>query len=563
VSASQVTPNNQSKMAPDRVDEAVGALAGRWEAEIRRRMAEHDVPGLAVGVCDRTGMLWSAVFGTRRAGADEPVTHQTMFSVQSCSKMYTATAVMMAVKDGLVDLDEPILRYLPEFRVKSRFEAHPERTITLRHLLSHTAGFTHEAPIGSNYLVGTESFAAHCESINETWLRFPVGHHYEYSNLGIDLAGYILQRASGIAFHRYARRHLLDPLGLHRTTFDQARIGHESNRALGHSRLLGHRLAVRIPMVAAGGLYTSIEDACRYMQFHLDEGGSLLDPGLLGEMYAVPFRPPGQVLGYGLGVASFERNGVLFRGHGGGGFGFLSDMSWAPGPAVGVVVLTNSVDHPLQVELAAQICKDLIGDPAPEPVALPDAVPVPSDARDRLGGTYIGRGDNVATFTSTESQSSFTFDGRTHVVRFVAPNEFVLEDNARARFCFLEDTSDLSGRPRYLQEVGSGYVRYRNDVPETLVVCGDAPGTEDPSALTFRVKISGVTAGTVRLRRANGDIGLTFEYAETVGAASSPAPTTLRLEQYAPGILFCATGNALDLNQTPPTYANVRLHPLQ
>ena len=72
--------------------------------------------------------------------------------------------------------------------------------MTLRHLLSHTAGFTHEAPVGNNLVVGRASFAAHCRSISDTWLRFPVGHHYEYSNLGIDLAAFVIERVSGLPF---------------------------------------------------------------------------------------------------------------------------------------------------------------------------------------------------------------------------------------------------------------------------------------------------------------------------------------------------------------------------
>ncbi|HWD81247.1 MAG TPA: serine hydrolase domain-containing protein [Kribbella sp.] len=344
-------------------------------AELQQRvpelLAEHRLPGMAVGICDASSVLWADGFGLTRAGG-LPITTDTIFSVQSCSKMYTAMAVLRGVEDGLVELDEPIPRYLPDFRVHSSFEDRPERLITLRHLLGHTAGFTHEAPVGSNYLVGSESFQAHCESISDTWLRFPVGQRYEYSNLGIDLAGYILQRRSGLPFHEFVRRQVLEPLGLSRTTFDARVIRRDAGRAIGHSAGYS-RLPVRVPMVAAGGLYTNVDDACRFMQFHLR------DDGALAEMYAGTE--------YGLGIALRRAHGIPVRGHGGGGFGFLSDMYWAPQHGIGVVVLTNSTDHPLPWTFASDIFRDLLGedavqdDPPPaRPVdELPERVPAAPD----------------------------------------------------------------------------------------------------------------------------------------------------------------------------------------
>jgi CubicO group peptidase (beta-lactamase class C family) len=172
----------QYKTMADGLPSHVSRLARRLNSEIPELLEDHHLPGLAIAICDASGVLWAAAFGVKKVGSAEPVTTETMFGVQSISKLYTATAAMLAVHDGLVELDVPITTYLPEFAVRSKFEAHPERCMTLRHLLSHTAGFTHEAPVGNNYLVGRASFAAHCRSIATTWLRFPVGHHHEYSS---------------------------------------------------------------------------------------------------------------------------------------------------------------------------------------------------------------------------------------------------------------------------------------------------------------------------------------------------------------------------------------------
>ena len=180
----------------------------------------------------------------------------TIFSVQSMSKLFTATAVMQAVAAGRLDLDEPITTYLPGFTVHSAFEEHPERKITLRMLLSHTAGFTHEAPVGNNNELDPGDFDAHVRSISDTWLRFPVGTGYAYSNLGIDLAGYILERVEGKPFAEVVRESLLEPLGMERSTFDRAAIRSSGNRAVGHVDPYPEP-PLDVPMTAAGGLYAS------------------------------------------------------------------------------------------------------------------------------------------------------------------------------------------------------------------------------------------------------------------------------------------------------------------
>ena len=302
-----------------------------------------------------------------------------MFSVQSISKLYTATIVMLAVQEGLVELDRPITTYLPAFKVNSVFEDHPEGRVTLRHLLSHTAGFTHEAPEGSNYRVGRRSFTAHCRSISDTWLRFPVGHHFEYSNLGVDLAGFVLQEVTGRPFPEVARQLLFEPAGLRRTTFDHRVVAAEPDRAIGHLPKGAPYPALRVPMVAAGGLYTSVTDACRFLQLHLAGGAPLLSASLLGQMYRPPSAAPGQELGYGLGVAIVEMGDRVALGHSGGGFGFLSDAYWLPDAGVGVVVLTNSTGHPLQFDLARQTLLGLAGDSHP----LKRRTLVSASARDR------------------------------------------------------------------------------------------------------------------------------------------------------------------------------------
>ncbi len=222
---------------PSRV-EADSPIVQKYRQLIPQLMAGQDIPGLAVAVVDDNGILWAEGFGFTDDDHKTAITSDTIFSVQSTSKVFTATAVMLAVQDGLLDLDVPITTYLPDFTVHSIFEEHPERKITLRMLLSHTAGFTHEAPRGNNFDLGPVSFEDHVKTISDTWLRFPVGTGYAYSNLGISLAGYILQQVSGQPFAGYVEAKLLHPLGMTNSSFDMAQIRANPDRAIGHARPL-------------------------------------------------------------------------------------------------------------------------------------------------------------------------------------------------------------------------------------------------------------------------------------------------------------------------------------
>jgi CubicO group peptidase (beta-lactamase class C family) len=377
----ELAPSATTPIASDEM----GDIIAKYRREIPRLMEQENIPGLAIAVVDDQGTLWAEGFGFTDTDRRTPITPDTIFGVQSTSKVFTAVGVMRAVQEGLLDLDAPITDYLTDFTVRSIFEEHPERQITLRHLLSHTAGFTHEAPVGNNWDVDATSFEAHISSISDTWLRFPVGTGYAYSNLGIDLAGYILQTVTGRPFADYQRDQLFQPLGMGNSSFDMAVIGANPNRAIGHVEL-SPVVPLAMPFIPSGGMYTSANDLSRFVQFQLNrgvvDGRSVLSPALLDEMLTVQFPVLGQREGYALGVARTGwyrgRNADLFN-HGGGGFGFISDLWWLPELKLGIAVLTNSSDHELQGSLALQILDDLVHQPGAyndRLMALPDKSPV-------------------------------------------------------------------------------------------------------------------------------------------------------------------------------------------
>lgn len=372
--------------APAADDDGGAAVIATYRARIPELMAEQGIPGLAVALVDVDKALWVQGFGHLDGSDSSPVTADTIFSVQSMSKLITATAVMQAVAGGRLDLDVPITTYLPDFTVHSAFEKHPERKVTLRMLLSHTAGFTQEAPVGNNYQLAPADFDAHVRSISGTWLRFPVGTGYAYSNLGIDLAGYILERVEGKPFAEAMHDSLLGPLGMNRSTFDRTVIRSANGRAVGHVDPYPDPPLYE-PMTAAGGMYSSAADLARFLRFQLSNGSldgrMLLDPKSMEEMRTVPAPHAGEPAGYALGVVRHRWNRWQQRPdlleHGGGGYGFRSDLWWAPQLGIGVAILTNSDDHQLQNNLALSILSDLVTQPGvyrDRLLALPSRPPV-------------------------------------------------------------------------------------------------------------------------------------------------------------------------------------------
>lgn len=327
----------------------ISRVIEKLQIEFPKWLEEQDIPGAAVAVVDDKKVLWEHVYGSTRREGGRRIDPETLFSIQSMSKSFTALGVLVAVQEGVLDLDKPITEYLPDFQVNSIHEEFPERKMTLRHLLAHRAGFTHEAPLGGNYDDRPHTFNEHILSISDTWLRYPVGDRYSYSNLGIDLAGYILQEKAGKPFWDYIRIKVLEPLGMDQSTLDVDKIKKAENRAIGHvssRHEIDGGIPVFIPMIPAGGVYTNIRDMAKYLQVHINKGEvngqQFLRRELVEEMHRVAFPEKHQQTGYGLGINRNVTSKTYYLQHGGGGYGFITSMCLYPELKIGVVTLTNS-----------------------------------------------------------------------------------------------------------------------------------------------------------------------------------------------------------------------------
>jgi CubicO group peptidase (beta-lactamase class C family) len=431
----------------------------KYQQAILQQMQENNISGLAIAVVDDQNILWAEGFGYTDWDNHIPVTPNTLFSIQSMSKSFTATAAMFAAQDGLVDLDEPITTYLPNFHVNSIFEEHPEQKITLRMLLSHTAGFVHEAPYGSNYDHPPYDFEKHIASISDTWLKFPVGTRYGYSNLGVDLAGYILQVRSGKPFAQYVQEKVLNPLGMNDSTLDVDQIRANNTRAIGHAFGQSFRPAVDFLLIPSGGVWATAADMAHYLQFHINEG-ALDGTRLLGEDYAetmyTPPNTPAQYAysesGYALGITVGTRHRTRRFQHGGGGFGFNSSMIWYPELKLGMVVLTNTeLSDDFVVRLNDAVLDDIInkepllyGQRAQSAVRVEPAYP-PDKKSTILFGDALQRLINIKALPEDEAteQRRSTFVGE--YLFFADGNILEISDqNGGLAYSYMDSTNPLT-----------------------------------------------------------------------------------------------------------------------
>lgn len=505
------------------------------------------VPGLALAVVSEKEILCLEVFGRKSHASPEPVTETTMFSIQSMSKNLTALAVLLAVQDGVLDLDAPICGYLPDFTINSRFEKNPEKMITLRLLLSHKAGLSHEAPIGNNYEINQHSFQDHIASISQTWLRFPVGRRYSYSNLGIDLAGYILQSVSGLEFHQYLENKLFKPLGLARSTFDPERITAETERAIGFNGSPFPPPAA-VPMIPAGGMYTSVSDLACYVQFQLNEGQNngrqLLKRETLADMSRIPGQRPRQSEGYGLGVyVKPTEHGPLLT-HSGGGFGFLSNMTWYPEIKLGFVVLTNASHKNIVNQVLKLLQSEFL--PAFEktesPISenLPPTIEISEKEQKKHLGQYLYNSGGIMKLEWQDGRLGVNGGKNFNPFNFTAADEAYLVIEGIPYFYTFSRLS--TGVPGILIREYDGEHLDLNEGP------ADLPGSFSPEWKQYlgkyQLRSYGFPLATLTVSEKNGYLYL----------------DDFKLKEYKPGLFFSAHGETIDFRGTPPRARSIPLY---
>ncbi len=321
------------------------------DSMMNRALESFRIPGMAVGIVMNGQVIFTKGYGVRKFSELTPVTENTLFAIGSCSKAFTTFALGQLVDEGAIGWEDPVIKYIPEFRLH---DIHATHHLTIRDLVTHRSGLPRHDMVWYN------SKFPRCEILNRLQHLEPtcdLREKFQYNNLMYAVAGLVIERVSGQTWEDFVGSHIFSPLGMNRSNFlvdesqqsnDFASPHTEKNKQI---ELISFRPLSNIG--PAGSINSSVENMTRWIQLQLSQGEMngkrLIHSETLKEMHIVhmPVHSPffEDMFGYGLGWFTGLHKGHYVVTHGGGIDGFISQVLLLPEEKIGVVILTNSDSH--------------------------------------------------------------------------------------------------------------------------------------------------------------------------------------------------------------------------
>ncbi|MGK6351676.1 serine hydrolase domain-containing protein [Parapedobacter sp. DT-150] len=448
---------------PGRVKNALPAIDSIYQAFA----SKYHSPGLAYAIVYGGDLIHMGTLGYTDIEQALPVTPQSVFRIASMTKSFVAAAILQLRDSGLLRLDDPVVQYIPELEHQRPLttDAPP---ITIRHLLTHSAGFPEDNPWGDRQLeISDEEFMTLIQD-GFTFSNAP-GIAYEYSNTGYALLGEVIKRVSGQRYDTYINTNLLQPLGMNNTYWEYTEVA-DSVLAKGYRWVNDQWVAQ--PMLhdgaygAMGGLMSSLEDFARYAELFLDaspardeeDGGPLKRSSLREMQQPWTFNtltdgngcPTTSAYGYALRW-THDCADITTVGHSGGLPGFGSNWLILPDYGLGVICFSN-VTYAPATSVNMQVVKHLIDQSglAPREVAVSAILKQRQADLMRLLPDWEGAEnsdsfavnfflDNYIDMLRAESKAIFAKAGKVLKV-----NEIVAQNNLRGTFVIECEHHDIA-----------------------------------------------------------------------------------------------------------------------
>jgi CubicO group peptidase (beta-lactamase class C family) len=349
---------------------------------VKAQLAAWEVPGLAVAVVKDDAVVLARGYGARQLGESAPVDEKTVFPIASCSKAFTAAALAMLVDEGRLSWDDPVTKYLRDFRLADDYAT---REMTVRDLLCHRSGL----PRYDLVWYGTGADRAEVlRRLRFARLNTSFRSQFGYQNIMFVAAGEVIPAVAGKSWDDFVTERLFKPLGMTASSTNLAGLRAAGNAAVGHLRLEEKIEVVPYRSVdnagPAGSINSTAADMARWLRLQLNggvfDGERLLTTASLREMHSpqtvlrtsgmgpegerwAQIHPGSRLLTYGLGWVVREYRGRVVVQHGGSIDGFRSLCVLVPEERLGFVVLTNRGGHSLPEALCQRLLDAYLGGP--------------------------------------------------------------------------------------------------------------------------------------------------------------------------------------------------------
>jgi len=327
------------------------------DAYIENHMAENQIPGLALAIVHNEKIVYTQGYGDADPDGT-PVTPQTPFIIASCSKSFTALAIMQLVEAGEIELDAPVQTYLPWFTMAGPEDA---ALITVRHLLAQTSGLS--GPVSDKDLVNPDvseaALETHIRELADYNLARPAGESHEYNNINYDILGLIVQTLFGGSYEDYIEEHIYAPLEM-TNSYTSKSEAQANGLAVGHTYFFGNpRVSADAPYprrkLPSGGLISSDEDLGHYLIAQLNGGRYGETQILSSENMALMQQPAAETLNKGVSYAFGWRTNLVEGEpavrHGGDTSSSHCNLSFSPTRGWGVAVVMNAFGFPQSAAL--------------------------------------------------------------------------------------------------------------------------------------------------------------------------------------------------------------------
>ncbi|MGB5360818.1 MAG: serine hydrolase domain-containing protein [Eudoraea sp.] len=311
------------------------------------------LPGISAAIIKDQEIIWSGAFGKANIEANVNTETNTICSICSISKLFTATAIMKLYDEGKLRLDDKVSDLLPWYNLDQKYS--DSGPITVRSLLTHSSGLPREANFpywtGPDFPFPTQEEIKKELGNQET--LYPASTYFQYSNLGLTLLGEIVEQVSGISFTTYVEEQIIKPLQLNDTRTQLPENLYGSQLAIGYSSLnrQGQRQKVKLFQAngigAAAGFSSNVLDLGKFAswQFRLMDSTitEIIKPSTLKYMQQVHWTDPDWKTTWGLGFSVYKgSDGTKWVSHGGSCPGYRSGIQINPKSKMAYTVMINA-----------------------------------------------------------------------------------------------------------------------------------------------------------------------------------------------------------------------------